>query len=291
MKIVVTGANGQVGQELMHCQTAHQLIGLTKTQLDIAQFEQVQNTLKQIAPDLIINAAAYTQVDKAEQEKDLAFAVNATGAANLARYCAAQKIPLLHISTDYVFSGEQTTPYRETDPTQPISVYGHTKLVGEHLIQKELTQNIILRVSGVFGYYGNNFVKTMIKLAREKPELRVVADTTICPTPALAIAQTLLRICDFIQKNPQANYAGIYHFCSDEPTSWHQYAKEIIKQAAQYETLQVKEIHAVPAAEYPTPAKRPHYSVLDNHKIQQQFAMPACSWRHGLAEMLKRVYL
>lgn len=290
MKIVVTGANGQVGQELMQFNSNHQLIGLTKTQLDITQTDQVQSTLKAIAPELIINAAAYTQVDKAEQEQDLAFAINVTGAENLARYCAAQKIPLLHISTDYVFSGEQNIPYKEDDKTNPISVYGQTKLAGEQAIQQLFDQYIILRVSGVFGAYGNNFVKNMIKLARAKIELRVVADATICPTPAYDIANTLLTIATFIQNNSSNNYAGVYHFCSNEPTSWHQYAKEIVKQAAQYEILQVKEIHPVSSIEYPAPAQRPRYSVLDNTKIQKQFAVPACSWRNGLADMLKRLY-
>ena len=290
MKIVVTGANGQVGQELIHFKSPHQIIGLTRAQLDITQPEQVHTALAQIKPELIINAAAYTQVDKAEQEAALAFAINETGVANLAHYCAEQDIPLLHISTDYVFSGEQTTPYREEDRTQPINVYGQSKLAGEQAVQRLLKKYIILRVSGVFGFYGNNFVKTMLRLAREKEYFKVVSDTTICPTPADAIASALLTISNVIQHYPDKDYTGIYHFCSNEPTNWHHYAQTIIKQASQYEPLRVKELQAVVTKDYATPAKRPHYSVLDTSKIQKQFAVPPCSWRTGLTEMLMRLY-
>lgn len=290
MKILVTGANGQLGQELINLKSNHRIMGLTRTQLDITDAEQVRTAIKALAPDLIINAAAYTQVDKAEQELKLAFAINRDGAGNVARGCAEKNIPLIHLSTDYVFSGEQAVPYREEDATGPINVYGQSKLVGEQAVQQLLDNGIILRVSSVFSFYGNNFVKTILRLAREREQLRIVADNTISPTSAYDIAEALLKIVDAINNNAQNNYAGIYHFCSHDPASWYQFAEEIIQQAAHYENLKVKELEAITSAEYPTPAKRPAYSVLNTTKLQQTFSVRIPSWRDGLTKILTRIY-
>lgn len=292
MKILVTGANGQLGQTLIHCPSSqHQIIGLTRAQLDITDVAQVAAAVKHLTPALIMNAAAYTHVDQAEQEQTQALAINSAGAANLARCCAEQKIPLLHLSTDYVFSGQQQTPYGEEDLTSPINIYGQSKLAGEQAIQQYLDNAIIVRVSGVFSEYGNNFVKTILRLAREKTHLRIVADTLTCPTATIDIAHVLLTIADFIQQNPLENYAGIYHFCSNEPVSWHQFAEAIVAQASQLQTLSVQAIQAITTADYPTPAQRPAYSVLATQKLQNRFSVSVRSWRAGLAEILPKVCL
>lgn len=284
LKILVTGATGQLGWELTHTKTPHTIIGLSRAQLDITQAAQINKIIAEQKPDVVINTAAYTAVDKAEQEMKIAFDINEKGAVNLARSCAEKNIPLIHLSTNYVFSGQQQCPYREEDPTDPINVYGKSKLAGENAIRKLWDKHIILRVSGVFGVHGNNFVKTMLRLASERELLRVVADQTICPTATSDIAHTLFVIAE---KN---THWGTYHFCSNEPTTWHHFTEAIIHQAKQYQLLKIKEIQAITTAEFPTPAKRPAYSVLDCSKLQKQFSITPRSWRAGLNEMLKVLY-
>ena len=196
MKILVTGSRGQVGRELQKCQwpAGYSLLAFDHSQLDISERDHVIQMIKETKADYVINTAAYTAVDKAEENQALAFRVNTKGAENLAQACMEHRIPLIHLSTDYVFSGEKSMPYIETDPTAPINTYGLSKLQGEQAIQSLCEQYFILRLSGVFSSHGNNFVKTILNLANAKDELNIVTDQTLCPTAASDIANTIVGI-------------------------------------------------------------------------------------------------
>jgi dTDP-4-dehydrorhamnose reductase len=285
MKLLITGGNGQVAYDLVRLARAQQIdfIAPSRAELDIADLYSVMTALEQFKPDFVVNTAAYTQVDRAEQEILQSFAVNAEGAKNLAIACEKFHCPLLHLSTDYVFDGKQNYPYIETDHVAPINVYGNSKLLGEEEIHQYGKNFIILRVSAVFGVHGNNFVKTILRLARERETLRIVSDQITCPTPAADIAATLLEIC----KNPQW---GLFHYCGEPVISWYEFAKNIIEQASRYEVLRVKEIEAITTADYPTPAKRPHYSVLNCEKFKKTFHLQQPDWRIGLTNVITTLY-
>ena len=293
MKILVLGANGQVGRaivELAQPQSDVEVIGLVSSQLDITREKQVSSTIAELQPSIVINAAAYTAVDKAEQEVERAFAVNRDGAGYVARCCARHDIPMLHISTDYVFDGRKNGSYRESDTTNPINVYGASKLEGEQAVQQSLEKHIILRTSWVFGVYGKNFVYSMIKLAQQREELRIVNDQHGCPTSATAIAQTLLKLSEIINDAGKKNSSikwGVYHFAGTPPTTWFDFSNEIIGATKQYFNYNVKNILPIPTSEFPTPATRPQNSVLDCGKIQAQFAVSPQPWRAGLQQMVE----
>jgi len=284
MKILLTGATGQVGSELVQlaAQRKLTLMGYSRSQLDITQPQQVTQTLTQSKPDIVVNAAAYTAVDLAEQEIALATAVNQHGCELLAQACATLEIPLIHLSTDYVFDGQQHQPYREDDLAAPINNYGLTKLAGEQAIRAICSNHIILRVSGVFGRYGHNFVKTILRLAREKSELSIVSDQILCPTPAAGIADTVIRCCEKLATNTW----GTYHYCSSEPTSWYHFAEAIMQQARIYQDFPLQKIIPIVSSAYKTPAKRPAYSVLDCHKIQSQLNISLPNWQQALTQLI-----
>lgn len=284
MKILLTGANGQVGQAIAKIskQFTHELIACDKHSLDITNIDTIKEKYDYYKPDIIINAAAYTAVDKAESESELAFAINAKGPENLAQVCAAANIPLLHLSTDYIFDGKKTAPYVETDAAAPLGVYGESKWRGEQAIREICSKYIILRVSWVFGEYGNNFVKTMLRLMRERELLRVVADQQGCPTYADDIAYTLLSVAN-------SQHWGTYHYCGNTMTTWHQFAEAIHLEASQWTSLAVTQIDAITTADYPTPAKRPQNSVLQCQKFIDTFALPTSDWRKGLQQILKQL--
>ncbi len=226
MKLLITGAKGQVGTELVAAAfiRGHEVHGFGSKELDISNLEQVNNTVQKIKPDVIINAAAYTAVDKAETEQELAYSVNSYGSENLATACQEQDIPLLHISTDYVYDGEKQSPYLETDRTNPMGVYGASKLEGDQKIQKTWHKHIILRVSWVFGEQGNNFVKTMLRLSQQRDELSIVDDQFGAPTSAKAISTCLLDILETAEFNqPQCPW-GIYNLQSDPGVTWFGFA-------------------------------------------------------------------
>lgn len=260
MKIFITGGGGQLAYDLQHVLKNHELFAPTRSQVSITDFNVAANAIEAFKPDVVINAAAYTAVDRAEQENMLAHAVNAMGAKNIAMICEKIKCPLIHLSTDYVFDGLSKKPYLETDHVSPINVYGETKLLGEKWVQQYCEKAVILRVSGVFGFQGNNFVKTILRLAREKETLQIVNDQIISPTSARSIAHAILKTIE----NP---FDGLYHFCSQQSLSWYDFTKIIIRSAERYQSFKVKEIHPITTAEYPTPAKRPLYSVLNCEKI------------------------
>jgi dTDP-4-dehydrorhamnose reductase len=280
--LLVVGAGGQVGRALMRRQhVAHRrLVGLTHVELDITDADRVLSVTEEHHPVLVVNAAADTAVDRAERAPDRAFAVNQDGPANLAAACAALGIPLLHLSTDYVFDGSKVTAYDETDPVAPTGVYGASKAAGEALVRARLARHVILRTAWVFGGDGANFVKTMLRLAAERRQLRVVDDQRGGPTPAGAIADALLAIAAHLDDG--ADTWGTYHFCGAPATSWHGFACAIVAAAVAHGGRNVP-IVPIATADYPTPARRPANSVLDCAKIARDFGIPQPDWRPALA--------
>jgi len=284
MKIVVFGAGGQIGREV--CRAAwppgHTILPLDRKAVDITKSAAVGALLMQETPDLAINLAAYTAVDRAESEPDQAWAANCAGAAHIAAACGENATPLIHLSTDYVFNGRKTEPYREDDAVGPISVYGSSKEAGERAVRAALAQHVILRTAWVFGAHGANFVKTMLRLAAQRPALRVVADQQGCPTPAADIAAALIVVAGQIERGG-ARW-GTYHFAGDIPISWHGFAEAIFDLAATR-----PEVEPITTDQYPTPAQRPMNSVLDCRKIHDVFGISAPSWRKGLASVIREI--
>lgn len=291
-KILITGAKGQVGTELVAQAIArgHEVHAFGSKELDISDAEQVLQTVQHIQPDVLINAAAYTAVDKAETEREAAYAVNSQGSENLARACQKTDIPLLHISTDYVYDGEKPTPYIETDTPNPTGVYGASKLAGDQKIAQLWPKHIILQVSWVFGEYGNNFVKTMLRLAEQRDELSIVNDQFGAPTSAQAISSCLLDIIDTqIFNSPQCPW-GTYNFQSDPGVTWYDFAQEIFQQAKNLSIIdKTMKLNPIPSSEFPTPVKRPANSKLEGEKLQQHFNIAPANWKTDLSSMLKNL--
>ena len=287
MKVLVTGSNGQVGYCLVQQlrQQNADFLALDRDQLDITQRQAVWQTVSDYRPDVIINAAAHTAVDKAESEAEQAFAINRDGAAYLAE--AAQQIgaAMLHISTDYVFDGQATQPYTETDATAPQGVYGQSKLAGEQAVLAACSRSIILRTAWVFGEHGHNFVKTMLRLGRERDSLGIVSDQHGAPTYAGDIAAALLHIAHHITQGKPTEY-GIYHFSGKPYVSWYQFAEAIFQQAQQQGILaNTPQLLAIATPDYPTPAKRPANSCLQVDKIQQVFGISPSDWQQALTQL------
>jgi dTDP-4-dehydrorhamnose reductase len=232
----------------------------------------------------LINAAAYTAVDKAESEPRIAFAVNRDGADVLARACRDHEIPLIHVSTDYVFEGLQTRPYLPTDPIKPQGVYGKSKAAGDERIRHHWERHVIVRTSWLFGRYGTNFVKTMIRLGKERETLRVVDDQVGCPTYAGDLADALLNIAAHV--TVKADGWGTYHYCNQVAVTWYAFARRILTLARPYVDLRVHEILPILASQYPLPAPRPPYSVLDCASIEARFGVARRPWEDALREML-----
>lgn len=291
MKILLTGANGQLGNEIKRLRgltDGHQIIALGRADLDITDISAIQQTFDSYQPDIVINSAAYTQVDKAETEQQAAYAINAQGAGLLANACAAINIPIIHLSTDYVFNGQKSTAYVEEDLAAAINVYGTTKWQGEEQIRRIAAQHIILRVSWIYGFYGHNFVKTMLRLARAREALTIVADQRGCPTAAKEIAVAIQHIIESIANGQQK--WGTYHFCNGPATSWYEFAQAIIANARNYESLQVDQIHPITTEDYPTPARRPANSELCCDKFINTFTYQPRSWHEVLPEVIKELY-
>ena len=290
MKILITGADGQLGRELIK---QGQLKGFSvqapsEDDMDITDLEKIDRCMAFHQPEVVINAAAYTQVDKAESEAALAFAVNTTGSANLARMCAKNKIPLVHISTDYVFDGQKGTSYLETDAISPVGVYGRSKAEGEIEIRSHLKEHIILRTSWLYGIHGHNFAKTMLKLATTKPKIRVVADQYGSPTNAADLAQTILIISDRMQFNNDVDW-GTYHYCGQGVISWYNFAEKIVGLARLYADVKTTRIEPIATADYPTRALRPIYSALDCSRIQKHFGINPKPWQKSLEITIKEL--
>lgn len=287
MHVLVTGATGQVGYELMRLVPAgFTVAGFGSAELDITDAAVVEEIVERETPALIINAAAYTAVDKAEAEAELAYAVNQDGVANLAAVAARCGIPLLHISTDYVFSGDTEIPYREDDSPAPTGVYGASKLAGEKVLAETWTNHLIMRTSWVFGAHGNNFVKTMLRLGQEREKLSVVADQHGCPTSAASIGRALWSLVEQYRDKGVLHW-GVYHYAGLPPCTWHDFAKNIFEIAHELGLLRRYPIlNAIGTVDFPTPAKRPAWSVLDSSRLKRMHGIEPADWQLELRDVL-----
>jgi dTDP-4-dehydrorhamnose reductase len=291
VKLLLVGSNGQLGWEIVNAAKVCGLDceGIDTPQFDLRDKDAVERAAGREKFTLIVNAAAYTAVDKAESQRDEAFAVNAEGPCLLAHVCAKHRLPLIHISTDYVFDGTKKTPYVESDPISPVGVYGESKAAGEKAVRETLESRIILRTSWLYSSHGNNFVKTIFRLASEREELRVVADQYGCPTYAADLAAAVLELAKRINSQGSVQW-GVYHYCGNGVTTWHGFAEKICELAQNYCPLRVKRVKAISTVEYPTPAKRPPYSALDCSKIMRVFGVQTRPWQDSLAEMIGKMF-
>ena len=285
LKILITGQHGQVSRELQQrLQGLGELVVLGRDQLDLANPEQIRQQVRSHRPGLIINAAAHTAVDQAENEPDVAFAINATAPGILAEEAKDLGIPLIHYSTDYVFDGSKPAPYSEDDAPNPLGVYGLSKLAGEQAIAAVGGQYLILRTSWVYSSHGKNFLLTMQRLLQEKPQMRIVADQIGAPTWAGTIADSTRALIERWQAG-QAGEWGVYHLTAQGETSWFGFAQAIGEHLLA-EGKACAALEGIPASDYPTPAKRPLNSRLDCSRLQQQWQVSQPQWREALRECL-----
>ena len=292
-KILLTGVNGQVGHALQKKLSNHQVVALNREQLDLSDKDAIRRVVQAIQPDLIINPAAYTAVDKAESERDLAYAINATAPQILAEEAAKLNAVLIHFSTDYVYDGSKNADYVETDAVNPLSVYGKSKLAGEDAIRAVGLPHLILRTSWVYGAYGKNFLKTIIRLVSERDSLRIVADQFGAPTSSESIADAVVELLSVWQPQ-QEKQSGVYHFTNQGKTSWHGFSCAIVSEYnrlakaknGQLLKASVENIIAITTADYPTPAARPANSTLNNQKLKQTFNVSLPNWEQGLHQVM-----
>jgi dTDP-4-dehydrorhamnose reductase len=273
--ILVTGSNGQVGKELQQLANAYQqyqFVFAAREDMELHHFGLVENFFIATKPQYCINCAAYTAVDKAESEQELAMLINGEAVGNLAAICKKYQTKFIHISTDYVFDGESETPYKEDDATGPINTYGQSKLLGEQLCIKENEEAIIIRTAWVYSSFGNNFVKTMMRLMNERNELSVVADQVGSPTYAADLATAILDIISFGKWE-----AGVYHYSNEGKISWYQFA-QAIKEITGSKAI----VHPIETAQYPTPARRPKFSLLNKDKIRGTYKVVVPGWEESL---------
>jgi dTDP-4-dehydrorhamnose reductase len=297
MKILLLGKNGQVGWELQRSLAPlGEVLVLDRHSTthcgDLSQPERLAQTVRDYRPDVIVNAAAHTAVDKAESEPDVARCLNATAPAELALAAAEIGAWLVHYSTDYVFNGQGELPWQEGDATEPLSVYGQTKLEGEQHIVASGCQHLIFRTSWVYAARGGNFAKTMLRLAGERERLTVIDDQHGAPTGADLIADVTAHAIRQVMAKPAPALAGIYHLVASGETSWHGYASHVIAQARALQpeqALKVSDIAPVPTSAFPTPAQRPLNSRLSTHKLQQAFGLVLPPWQQGVNRMLSEI--
>ena len=281
MPVLVFGKTGQVATEL---QRHTEIVALGRRDVDLGEADACAEAIRAHAPSAVINAAAYTAVDRAEEEEDLATSINGDAPAAMAQACAALGIPMVHISTDYVFDGAGAAPWSPGDPTHPISAYGRSKLVGERRVQAAGGVFAILRTSWVFSAHGQNFVKTMLRLGADRDALTIVADQIGGPTPAADIASACVEIAAQLRMEPEKT--GTYHFSGAPDVSWADFAREVFAQA--HLDCAVTDI---PTSDYPTPAKRPANSRLDCSATRAVFGLERPDWRAGLADVLSLLSL
>jgi dTDP-4-dehydrorhamnose reductase len=285
MRVLITGSHGQVGYHLakkLAKLESTEVLALDKEHLDITNQEAVNATVKEFQPTIIINAAAHTAVDKAEEQVELSYAINRDGPKFLA--LAAQEVgaAILHISTDYVFEGNKPGEYEETDKTNPQGVYGESKLAGELAVAKACHRHIILRTAWVFGENGNNFVKTMLRLGATRDGLSIVGDQFGGPTYAGDIAAALIQIAERIENDDEVEY-GIYHYSGLPHVSWYEFAQSIFDKAVEFGiTTKKPSLTSITTDQYPTPAKRPSNSRLSTNKINDVFSIKASDWKAAL---------
>ncbi|MBB1060306.1 dTDP-4-dehydrorhamnose reductase [Marilutibacter spongiae] len=293
MKSLVIGANGQLGHALVRSlSTLGTVVAATRDgervgggrceAVDLADGAAIGSLIERVRPDVVVNAAAHTAVDKAEQEPDVAFRINAQAPAAMARACARQGIALVHYSTDYVFNGGAHRPYTEADPTDPLGVYGESKRAGERALAESGARYLVLRTAWVYGLHGHNFLRTMLRLGAERDELRVVDDQVGTPTPAWLIADTTAAI---LEKGIQAD--GIRHLTARGQCSWCDFAVAIMDEATASGILPRKpRVVPIRTSEYPTPARRPAYSVMDVGRLEQEYGLELPDWRDALSRTL-----
>ncbi|HEY9757196.1 MAG TPA: dTDP-4-dehydrorhamnose reductase [Oculatellaceae cyanobacterium] len=274
MKLLVTGAGGMLGQALVPCLKSrqHDVTALPKEELNVTNFDRVQQVLAKTKPELILHCGAYTKVDQAESEPALAYHINGYGTENLAVACNALNIPLLYVSSDYVFDGEQQYPYNTWDATRPLSIYGKSKLAGEKAVMRHLQRFYIVRTSWLYGPNGKNFVETILGLAEQNKPLRVVSDQHGTPTCTLSLSEL---IADLIETKRY----GVYHAADEGVTNWYEFAKEIV---ADYKI----EVHPIETKDMPRPATRPKYSVLDKTTLLSTIGRESIPWRESLKTYL-----
>lgn len=289
MVVLVTGAGGQLGQSLQFIAPNYpdiQFVFFESNQLDITNLNHIKQLFKQFNPSFCINAAAYTAVDKAESEPEKAHLINVVGPKNLAEVCKEFDTILLHISTDFVFDGTKDSPYTEDDFPNPTGVYGQTKLDGEKAIQETWQKHFIIRTSWVYSQFGNNFMKTMLRLASERDKLSVVNDQIGTPTNAVDLAEVLVKIILSNNQQPTTNNYGIYNFSNEDQCSWYYFAKKIFE----FNSININ-LEPIPTTSYPTPAKRPAYSVLDKRKIKDTFGIEVKNWEESLRKTVNKINL
>jgi len=296
MTILVFGGNGQLGRELLRALSSLGTVVATTrsgtltdgSACEVADFNQPDSLvalLGRVRPDIVVNAAAYTAVDKAEQDAEAAFRANAEAPGVIARWCARAGVPFVHYSTDYVFDGEGAAPYREDQPTAPLGVYGTSKRDGEDRVRAAGGRHLIFRTAWVYAAHGNNFLRTMLRIGAERDALRVVADQIGTPTPAALIADVTAQALQHA-----GGLSGTWHLTASGQTSWHGFAEAIFAEALARGVLpKVPSVEAIASSEYPTPAKRPSWSVLDNSKLQQDFDILLPDWQEGLKRVIREL--
>lgn len=296
MTTLVLGGNGQLGRLLPAALAPlGRVITATRNGLladgsacetaDLSRPDSLPDLLARVQPQRVVNAAAYTAVDRAEEERDLAFAVNAQAPGVIARWCAAQGIPLVHYSTDYVFDGQASRPYLPNDPTGPLGAYGASKLAGEEAIREAGGQHMILRTAWVYAAHGQNFLRTMLRLAAERDTLRVVADQVGTPTSADLIASVTAKILAL-----DADMTGVWHLTATGQTSWHGFAEALLGEAHAVGLIsRLPQVVPITTADYPTPARRPAYSCLDCGSLVADFQVDLPEWRQGMADVIARL--
>ena len=293
MKILVTGKNGQVGHELMRSLAPlGQVVGVDVKECDLAQSAAIDALLERVKPDIIINPAAYTEVDKAESQPTIAHAVNAQAPKLLARYAARHNIPIIHFSTDYVFDGKKEGPYVEDDEANPKSVYGKTKWLGEESVRKLAAKHIIIRTSWVFGSHGVNFLKTMLKLASERDKLSVVSDQFGAPTSARLLADAVAQIVTELGEPGSYRKYGTYNVAARGETSWHGYAQVVVEKAIKHGMavkINPKDIKPISSREYPMPAPTPVNSRLDTTKVSTVFSVSLLKWQDEVEKVIQEL--
>jgi dTDP-4-dehydrorhamnose reductase len=292
-RVLITGADGQVGRALLASfAESAEVIGCNRASLDLANADQVRDKVRETAPDIIVNAAAYTAVDRAESERDLAFAINARAPGILAEEAQRASALLIHYSTDYVFNGSKQGPWVEDDATDPLSVYGASKLAGEEAIRSVGGRHLIFRTSWVYAPEGKNFVLTMLRLGRERDSLNVVDDQVGAPTTAAELARATEAIAGGILEKKfgvASSWSGVYHMTCSGSVSWCGFARAIFERAHKQLDDKVPKVNPIATSDYPTPAKRPQNSVLSNDKLQRIFNVCLAPWQSALDEVLAAI--
>jgi len=290
MKILLTGSKGQLGREVVKAgiNAGLDIISMDLPEIDITDSEKLIRIFSELKPSIVINAAAYTAVDLAEMQKNLCYAVNLDGPANLTRLCGKNKARLIHISTDYVFDGKANKPYGENDPVSPVNVYGHSKAEGEKAVLAGPGKHIILRTSWLYGRYGKNFIKTMLRMGQEKKTIQVVNDQYGCPTCAYDLAEVIIVIAQRLMED-QSNNSGIYHYCGKDITTWYEFAISIFQLAGELGLKNMPLVRPITTSQFPTAAKRPLYTALDCSLIEKSFGVELKPWKYSLKKTIHQI--